>query len=354
MEAYKGLMETSIPSRLDILKKATGIQAVDAFSKKLTNFTFNIIQRKFKVQDYALKTASWIAKNPNATEEALVTAKRSIAKEVNAAYGGLNWETLGVSKSTLNVTRMFLLAPDWTFSNFFNAKYAFEGGPAGSAARKFWIRSAITGAALSYGMSILLTGKADKPSLTSFTNVRLGKDKNGKDIYQNMFFAGAPSDAINLINNVADYGFIQGFAQSLAAKASPAVRTAIQIESNKNYLGQAVVPKGMGPVAGTARSLYTILVGVSPVPFTVSTFASMLLDPQQQYTPEEYITALAGTRPRHVIPDGLRQVPSGSRKGQLVPQAPQTKRSLLDQITSGKIYQPKKKSGGSFTNILNQ
>jgi hypothetical protein len=349
IEAYKGLVETSIPSRLDILKGITGIKAMDYLSKKLTNFTFNVVQRKDKITDYALKTAKWIAENPDASDIALVAAKRSIAKEVNAAYGGLNWEMLGWNKATLNVTRFLMLAPDWTFSNFFNTKYAFQGGEAGSSARKFWIRSAITGAILTYGMSTLINGKPPKPSFQTFTSVYMGKDKYGKDIYQNWFFAGAPSDAITLINNVSDYGVIQGFMQSLASKASPAIRTAIQLATNRNYLGQQIIPKGMGVVAGTARSLYTLLVGVSPVPFTVSTPYQMFTDPNKQYSAKEYLTSLLGTKPRHVIPSGMRQVTSGSRKGQLVPATTRTANPFIKQVTTGQINAPIRSSGNPFS-----
>ena len=61
---------------------------------------------------------------------------RSIGKEINAVYGGLNWDVMGVSANYQAVARMFLLAPDWTFSNVANLKYAFEGGPGGNAAER--------------------------------------------------------------------------------------------------------------------------------------------------------------------------------------------------------------------------
>ena len=343
IEAYKGLQDKSVPSREDILKHIPLIKQIDSFSKELTKLTFDIMQRKFKVQDYALKVSQWIAKHPNASEIDLSAAKRSIAKEVNASYGGLNWEALGWSQSSVNVARFLMLAPDWTFSNFFNAKYSFEGGPAGTAARKFWIRSILTGAILTYLTSTLINGKAPKLKFHNFTNVYLGKDKYGKDIFQNLFFAGAPQDAINLINNIADFGVIQGFAQTLAAKASPTIKTGIQVLTNRNYLGQEIVPRGMGPVAGTARALFAYGTSLSPIPFSLSTIAQMFLDPKQQYTMPEYILALMGTRPRHLVPPGMREITSGKKKGQLVPAKPKVERPLWEQITTGKQYEPTKR-----------
>lgn len=336
IEAYKGLVNSSIPSRMDLLKKVPGIKEFDWFAKKLTNLTFNIVQRKFKVIDYSIKVAQWISNHPNGSEVDLINAKRSIAKEINAAYGGLNWEVLGWNKATVNIARFIMLAPDWTFSNIFNAKHAFEGGPAGTAVRKFWIRSILTGMVLSYGISCLLNRKLQKPTWQNFTNVRLPNDRVGKEVYQNWFFAGAPGDMVNLINNVADFGVIQGFAQSLSAKLSPFLKSGIQIITNRNYLGQEMIPRGMGVVAGTARSLYTLILNLLPIPFSLSTFLQMFTDPNKQYTREEYLSAIVGTRPRHIIPEGKRL----NSKGQLVPATPRTERPLLEQITTGKINEP--------------
>jgi len=343
IEAYKGLQDTSVPSRADILKHIPLIKQVDSFAKELSKVTFDIMQRKFKTQDYALKVSQWIAQHPNASKIELDAAKRSIAKEINAAYGGLNWEALGWSQNAVNIARFLMLAPDWTFSNFFNAKYSFEGGPGGTAARKFWIRSILTGAILTYLTSTLINGKAPKARFQNFTNVYLGKDKYGKDIFQNLFFAGAPQDAINLINNIADFGVIEGFAQSLAAKASPFIRTGIQMLTNRNYLGQQIVPRGMGPIAGTARAAYVYGSNVLPIPFSLSTIAQMFLDPKKQYTMPEYILSLMGTRPRHLVPPGMREITSGKRKGQLVPATPKVEQPLWEQITTGKQYEPIKR-----------
>jgi hypothetical protein len=343
IEAYKGLQDTSVPSRADILKHIPLIKQVDSFAKELSKVTFDIMQRKFKTQDYALKVSQWIAQHPNASKIELDAAKRSIAKEINAVYGGLNWEALGWSQNAVNIARFLMLAPDWTFSNFFNAKYAFEGGPGGTAARKFWIRSILTGAILTYLTSTLINRKAPKVRFHNFTNVYLGKDKYGKDIFQNLFFAGAPQDVINLINNIADFGVIEGFAQSLAAKASPFIRTGIQALTNRNYLGQEIVPRGMGPIAGTARAAYVYGSNILPIPLSLSTIAQMFLDPKKQYTMPEYILSLMGTRPRHLVPPGMREITSGKRKGQLVPATPKVEQPLWEQITTGKQYEPIKR-----------
>ena len=78
---------------------------------------------------------------------------------------------MGRSKLFQDVSRLFLLAPDWTYSNVLTSKYAFEGGPAGSAARAFWVRSAATGFAMTAAMSIAIGGKYDPTDIKNLDRV---------------------------------------------------------------------------------------------------------------------------------------------------------------------------------------
>src|SRR5208283_2636958 len=175
-EAYRGLKPSSLESRNTLLAKVkAGYAPIDAIFKGMTKATFEIAQRKFKVIDFSTREAQWLAKHPEATDAEYGTAMRSIAKEVNAVYGGLNWDVMGVSSNFQAIGRMFLLAPDWTFSNVANLKYAFEGGPGGNAARMFWLKSFTTGYAMTQGMSLLVTGQMSK----QWDKVYLGKDDKG-------------------------------------------------------------------------------------------------------------------------------------------------------------------------------
>ncbi len=94
-EAYRSL-EGSMPvSRGEILRRMPGIRQADQIANKITEFTFGKLQRQFKVTDFALKEAAWIAKNPTASAAQQATALQSIAKEINAVYGGLHTENMG-------------------------------------------------------------------------------------------------------------------------------------------------------------------------------------------------------------------------------------------------------------------
>ena len=162
VEAYQALTPSSLPTTAEKIRSLPGLKQVDQAAAAITHLTFGIVQRKLKVTDASLKHAKWIERHPTATPAEAFEAQRLISKEINAAYGGLHWENLGVNRVTQELSRALMLAPDWTFSNIFNVGQSFTGGPGGNAARLFWIRSIILGLALTAGMSILMSGKRGK------------------------------------------------------------------------------------------------------------------------------------------------------------------------------------------------
>ena len=340
-EAYKGLQQSSIPSTpKQLIKTFPVIKQIDQLAKNITKMTFDVVQRKFKVVDFTMKQNAWMAAHPDADSIEATKAFQAIAKEVNAAYGGLHWENLGISKMTQGAARVLALAPDWAYSNYLNVSTAFKDGPAGTAARAFWIRSVVTGIMLTEATSILIARKLSADP----TSVYLGKDKVGKNIYSNIFFAGAPSDVVNLFKNVEDYGLIEGAAETVANKLASFPRFAIQMLTNRDYAGRTIVPKGSGPLVGTARTIANAAVNLSPVPFSISGPAQMFLNPAGNYTlPEYIISALTGSRTRHTVPSGERVITSGKRKGQLAPAIPTQQNTPVAQVFGAPINKPKKK-----------
>jgi hypothetical protein len=295
-EAYKGLNKSSIPTGLDKLANAPIIKQVDAAFKWTTKETFDVIQRKFKVEDASRKAAAWMAKHPDATTSELFSARRSIAKEVNAAYGGLNWDVLGAGKTVRDVSRLFLLAPDWTYSNVLNAKYAFEGGPAGDAARMFWMKSFATGISMTAAASIAIGGKYDPTDIKHLDQVYLGTDKDGKEMYADWFFAGAPRDAMTLMKNVASESPIGGTARFVVGKASPLLGMAFGLSSN-NAGGKPItsaddtVGEKFGKQSEYVASRVLPISGVS----AFKTVSDALTDPDHEYTYRDLLELAADT-----------------------------------------------------------
>lgn len=341
IEAYHAARPSTQPTRMDLLRMTPGVRQLEKVGEYLTHQTFDVLQRKYKVTDATIKYTSWLAKHPQASATEQFHAMRAIAKEVNAVYGGLQREILGTNKTMQSLERIIMLAPDWTISNYYNLKYSFKGGPSGAAARRFLLTSLITGFLINQLWSLLWTGKMSKDP----TKAYLGKDPTGKEVYTNIGFAGMPSDFINLIKNVQDYGLIQGFAQSLAAKQGPVMSKITQLFTNRDYLGQQIIPKGSGLVVGTARSAYELAQGLTPVPFSITNWISMLSDPTHKYIPPEFASILlGGGTSSHRVPDGMRQITSGIHKGQFAPATKHgAERPLLEQILTGKQYMPKRR-----------
>jgi hypothetical protein len=322
-EAHQSPTVSSLPTAAEAWRNLAGIRQVDQLAQKITDFTFGKMQRQFKVVDYATHKAAWLAQHPNATPAEENTALRSIAKEVNAVYGGLHFENLGINKSTVEAARAILLAPDWTFSNIFNVKYAIEKGtPAGKLARMFWLRAVVGGMVATQAASLMLSRKTSKRP----TQVYMGTDHDGKDIYQNLFFKGAPGDIANVIGNVKDYGAVVGLARTVGNKMAPGLRTAMELMRNEKFMGGPVVPKGLNPVAGTVRATFEAAKGIAPIPWSAGNVKDMLFGPDSHKykIPLEVLTTLfAGTPPSHV-----------SEK----PEKPQ--QGIWDQIVTGKPSAP--------------
>ena len=287
-EAYKGLKSSSVPTGLDKLANVPVIKQIDEFAKGLTKATFDVIQRKFKVTDFASQRSAWTANHPDATPQEYGTAMRGIAKEVNAAYGGLNWDVLGVSKFWRNFSRMVMLAPDWTFSNVLNLKYAGEGGAGGNAARAFWVKSFATGIAMTYGTSVLAGGKYDRDHPMQ---VYLGKDKDGKDMRANWFFAGAPKDAGTLYARVAKDGPLVGLAEFMAYKLGPIGSLLKGLSDNKDFTGKPI--SKADDTFGEKSLEQGRFAAQKLVPITgtnlAETYERMLKDPINQWTYKDYL-----------------------------------------------------------------
>ena len=326
VEIYRAINPSSLPTTAEQIRSIPGLKQIDALASAISHLTFGIVQRKMKVTDASLQHAGWMAKHPEATPEESFEAQRQIAKQVNATYGGLHWENLGVHRMALELSKALMLAPDWTYSNLLNLKYAGQGGPAGRAARLFWLRSILFGVALTAGLSLLLSKKMPKDP----TEVCLGKDKQGNDLYDNIFFVGAPGDLSMLVHNVARYGAVVGLARSIAAKFGPFAKAGIHLATNQDAKGRPIIPKTTnenllgqqtqrhepGTLEKTGLGAEEAARSVMPVPFSVSTVARMLTDKKQDYTMGEYTTAvLTGKQPHPATPPPKGHPASGGRTG---------------------------------------
>ena len=323
-EAYRGLKPSSLESRNTLLEVAKRTyEPIDKLFKSMTTATFDVAQRKFKVNDYSAREAQWLSKHPNATDAEYGTAMRSIAKEVNAVYGGLNWDVMGVSANFQAIGRMFLLAPDWTFSNVANLKYAIdprENSAGGNAARMFWLKSFVTGYALTQGMSLFVSGqKSDQ-----WDKVYLGTDDKGKKMYSSMFFVGAPKDAIGTINSTMRDGFPIGTIEFAINKASPLIGAGVKLAEKTDWQGKPIIKRNDSFGEKTIKGSEFLGEQLLPAPFVIKDMAARMTNPDESLTYKDFLAGLIGASVYHEGPKqgtSGKQLPGSKRTGHHLPGA---------------------------------
>lgn len=327
------------PTFLDKVSELPVIEQVGWLAKQIAHFTFGIVQRKFKVADFAMKKASYLARHPNANPDSkeYKLAMNSIAKQLNGIYGGLHWENMGWNKSTTIAARAFLLAPDWTYSGIITAHQTLERGTeAGRASRIYWALSYGLGISLSALTSLMLCGDV----ADDLTKVKLGVDRDGKDVTTDLYFIGAPHRLNSLAKNVWEFGLIEGFWKTMGVIAGPILRYVIQTYQNKDWWGRDIVPKGSGILEGTLKSAWHAAQTLGPIPFSISTPISMYFDGIPR-DPAEYFLAIAfAAKSAHTPPKGMKQLRTGYRKGELVPEKEPTEASLWSRIFGRRMTVP--------------
>lgn len=276
-------MTPKLQANVDVLRKlssdnptlqkfldAPGIKQAVELNEKHSQFLFDKMQRWMKVTDYGKKVSEWGNKNPNASLQEVTAAKRSIARQINSAYGGLNWEALGRTPTFLGVARMLTLAPDWTYSNFELGRLAAQNSAGGAIARAHIASALIGGGILTEAFNYMTTGH--------FTD----KNEKGHELEAQIspgvytsFLRGGIGDLTKLYSNVATGG-LAGAGQFAQGKASPFVHGAMTALTNRNYFGQNISQNGsfgegtdLNPYEKTGNYIQGVATAGSPIPLGI-------------------------------------------------------------------------------------
>ncbi|CAM6004598.1 unnamed protein product [Sphagnum balticum] len=300
-------------------------------SKANSKFLFGTIQSYLKVMDYTIASQKWMADHTKTNEDGTITmpsdaaitrAKRGIANATNAAYGGLNMESLGITPSQIQIMRWFMLAPDWVLSNVKQFQYAAsdfgalqkgapinkssegptQGGPppedgqdpnqektqyqkggtnngygmAGNRSRSNLITAVIGGYAISAGLNYIFTGHAiwKNPKGHQF-DIQL-PGSNGKYTTYMSLFRGGVGDLVKAGEFIQEDGFAEGMARYFESKLAPVPRTAIALASNIDYYGRNIVKPTDSWAKKTEEGLsYVATQGIGAVPFGITGIADL-------------------------------------------------------------------------------
>jgi len=269
------LMTANVDANMDIMRKlskgneglarivnAPGLRYGFWLMRKNNEFLFEKLQRWLKVMSYGKSTSKWLGKHLGASNEEIAVAKRSIAHEINAVYGGLNWESLGRTPSFVALNRILFLAPDWTWSNVILAKQAFQGGPGGAMARAHYV-SALTGAGIiTEGLNKLITGhytNGNAPGHQFEVEVRPG-------IYVSLFKGGV-GDLMRAVGLTRELGPLAGLTKFVAGKAAPFVRGAVGLLGNVDPYSRKIYSFEKDWLENTKSFLKYAYTTSGPIPF---------------------------------------------------------------------------------------
>lgn len=165
------------------------------------------------------------------------------AKQVNAAFGGLNWRQLGVAPQTRDIMRLFMLAPDFTGSQILFGKYAMEKG--GSPVTTSLARIMAYNVLAAQAVNLMTTGKVQPGHPFSV----VGQD--GKSLYS---VRTMPADIAHAVVNPREF---------FENRLSPIARAGIQTVTGRDETGRYMT--GEQEVANLLRNVVPItLQGLAP------------------------------------------------------------------------------------------
>ncbi len=293
---------------IEKLQNLPGIKQLGDLSQAHSNFLFRDLQTYLKVMDYGRQVSNWMEKHPDATAPEITAVKRGITAQGNAAFGGMNWQALGVTKSQLSLLRTVLLAPDWGASNVHLAREALKAplagvkeavrttkllpaalkdqiaAPAtpelagriaeGNAARMHYIRAAILSTIALEGLNQIFTGHST------------AQNQKGHEwevqVAPGVYFSpyrGGIGELLKLysMSETQDKGAVQAGAQYSQGKLSPLARTAVGVLSGTKYSGTPITKAKTGTARDFDIAAY-VARNLAPIPFGAGNLAEAASD----------------------------------------------------------------------------
>jgi len=325
MDAYRSLKPGTIPTRAEVVRAYIPLvnQALAA-ADAITRFTFENIQRRFKITSFILWRDAWMRDNPVASEDQTHEAMKGIASYVNGVYGGLHWSNMGISRAMVEVGRLIFLAPDWTGSNLALAKYAMDApmsaheipfakklsgtytkeSTQARLSRAFWTKQIVGGMAATIAMSLMFSGP-DSWKKWRPLQVYLGKDKEGKDVYQNVFFRGSAGDLVSLVSRMWKHGW-EGYDESGAGGALVGLGLGVG-----DFAGSKASPFGKFGKHLTGRNDFgrkttatDLASDVLPIPIFARTLYDDFVENPEDVEWSERMLSLFSPPAQHVAPAG--------------------------------------------------
>ena len=175
--------------------------------------------------------------------------------------------------------------------------------------RAFWAKQVVQGLTENQMLSLLFSGQLSPRPF----QVYQGKDKEGRDVFQNIVFRGSAGDAVSLGTKMSERG-LAGAGVFVGSKAAPFTKAGIHALTGRDDMGHEIAPKGLGFAVNSVRTVGSFITDVSPIPITIrNVHRTMVGDGSDEYLWSERVMGLIGPQAQHVAPEGMRMTKHGLR-----------------------------------------
>jgi hypothetical protein len=169
------------------------------------------------------------------------------------------------------------------------------------------------------------------------TPTYIGKDADGNNVTQNLFFAGSGGDAVNLLGQIMEKGPV-GVGTFFAGKFAPFTRLGMHILTGKNGMGRDIAAPDLSLPAKIGRYLALIVADLSPLPLSIRNAYNAFFEDQASPTVKlrDFGLGMTGPQVQHATPFGYHR----NAEGELVetPQRDKPTNPLLKQIMTGRAH----------------
>jgi site-specific DNA-cytosine methylase len=249
--------QTTIGRVLDKVPGAAEFSHVlEAMRRQQTNYLFHRMGPQLKMQAALLDYRHRLHVNRAELEAGTITRREiaeAVAEKVNNDFGGLNLQRLKINPTNWHIARLFLLAPDWTYSNVRSMVQVLRRGEVGRVHRALWSAVAVRGLVATIGFNLMMAAMpTDDDKDKRFTRRFLGRyqraweeghlrwlDADVTPLYELFANGEGKRKYFSLIGHFRDpVKFLGNPVRSLKHKASPGASAVYEALSGTDWAGR--------------------------------------------------------------------------------------------------------------------
>lgn len=176
---------------------------------------------------------------------------KAAADFVNNTFGGQNLTAMARGRTMQDVSRLMVLAPDWTESTWRTAQNLVAPNQTGTMTRNYVLTQLAGIGFLTEALNVAFTGHttADNPPGKQF-QVQLAADAKDKRGLPDENYLSLFSGNLQQLLDLASKRDIKGYVEN---RMAPLPRAAVDAVSNKDFAGNDIIPAGATAAEGLGK-----------------------------------------------------------------------------------------------------